>query len=490
MDRLVKTEDSVSSFDNLVRKALGNLGVENVFSGEGQGGLSATGTGREGLSKAPSFSDESHFPLLGVAVSGGADSMALLCALFRIFGESHLKVITIDHGIRSSEESGGDASFVESFCKERGIFVNRIAFEQGAVIHEAQKRKSGIEEAARFLRYRAFDDFISREKLDFLCLAHTQNDQVETVLMRFLKGSACEGLGGIPQKREKIIRPLLDASRAQIESYLLALGVQWRTDSSNSDNRYTRNKIRNTLIPLLDELFPGWKKSVLAGSRKARADEAEISRLLGATPSWKTEAGTDAVHMGCDAFLSLGEGLARRRLYEAFSLIGSEESARVSFSHIEQILALKENNSLRAAFGDVEACVENNTVFIKKVQKTATESGFLAIIEESDTEIFIPACSSIFSVRNGFLVVNSPDSSAELGPVQLPLCIRSAQLSDTVTDSQGKERSVSGVFSAWHIPSSQREKIPLIQDVRSARIIAILGSVFGKENWIDKAYVQ
>ena len=478
----VKKEDSVSTFENLVRKALGEMGVEIAVYSDPSASEGAAGgqTRREGKG-----------PLLGVAVSGGADSMALLCSLLSICGAQRLKVITIDHGIRSEEESGGDAAFVENFCRGHGIFVRKVLFEKGLVLEEAQKRSLGIEEAARFLRYRAFDDFAGQEKVDFLCLAHNQNDQMETVLMRFLQGSACEGLGGIPRKRGAIIRPLLDISRSQIEGYLTSLGVSWRTDSTNADSRYTRNKIRNKLVPVLDELFPGWKKSVLAGSRKARADEAELSRSLEKSPAWeKAEGKGSSLCMKWDDFCSLGEAVQRRKLYQAFSLIDSKESGRLSFLHIQQILALKENNRLRPSFSDVEAFIENNTLFIKKVQKTATESGFLAIIERSDAEIFIPACKSVFSVRKGSLVVKSQDWSLELGPVSLPLCIRSAQGADKVTDAQGKERSVSGIFSAWHIPACQRDAIPLVQEISSARIIAILGSVSGKENWIDKAYVQ
>ena len=125
---------------------------------------------------------------LGMAVSGGADSIAMLTSIFYICRKigTKLFVITVNHRIRSEQDSGGDAEFVLQYCRNLGVACTVHALQDGEVFKTAQIRKGGIEEAARFLRYQAFEKFIIEKEIDFLCLAHNQNDNLETILMRFL----------------------------------------------------------------------------------------------------------------------------------------------------------------------------------------------------------------------------------------------------------------------------------------------------------------
>ena len=151
---------------------------------------------------------------------------------------------------------------VKNLCKHYGDkkAVNDISFEvknlcKGEVFSYSKEKGCVVEAAARDLRYKAFEEFITKYDLVFLCLAHNKNDQVETALMRFLQGGSVYSSSCIPQVRQKFIRPLLNISRTQIEEYLLKLNVLWRYDSTNLDNEYLRNKIRNELVPFLNEKF-------------------------------------------------------------------------------------------------------------------------------------------------------------------------------------------------------------------------------------------
>ena len=118
--------------------------------------------------------------------------------------------------------------------------------QKGLVAALAEKKSIGIEAAARELRYEAFDKFIEQNKLKCLCLAHNKNDQIETVLMRFLQGSGTGGLKGILEKREIYVRPLLDIERFEIEEYLRLNNISFRTDSTNFNSVYLRNRIRHS----------------------------------------------------------------------------------------------------------------------------------------------------------------------------------------------------------------------------------------------------
>jgi tRNA(Ile)-lysidine synthase len=193
---------------------------------------------------------------IGVAVSGGADSVSLFVALCHISKKYKIPVraITVNHNIRGEAESWGDADFVVSLGNklfEQGINVKVIEkeLERGKVFSVAERRGNGVEEAARFLRYEAFSEFALSEKPAFIALAHNKNDQIETLLMRFLQGSGNSGLCGICARRGIFVRPLLDVSRAQIEEYLLEQNIPWRTDSTNFDTSYMRNRIRQKLVP-------------------------------------------------------------------------------------------------------------------------------------------------------------------------------------------------------------------------------------------------
>ncbi|GHV04524.1 hypothetical protein FACS189485_10110 [Spirochaetia bacterium] len=200
------------------------------------------------------------------AVSGGADSTAMLAALVRIrkIQNFTLHCIHIEHGIRPMEESRGDAEAVRSLCRELDVPCKVVSIPPGLIAETAKRSGLGIEAAARQYRHRAWQHEARRIKAATVLVAHTRDDALETVLMRVLRGSGPAGLAALPLVRGLIRRPLLRLSRADVLRYLEERGIPYRIDSTNQDNQYLRNRIRNRLIPLLDELFPHWKKGVAA----------------------------------------------------------------------------------------------------------------------------------------------------------------------------------------------------------------------------------
>jgi len=294
---------------------------------------------------------------LGIAVSGGADSLSLLLSLSSIFGSEKIRVITVDHGIRSGEESGGDAHFVWNLCEAKGIKCKIVKIEGGLIEKLARRQKKSIEDLARKIRYEAFEAFIKEEGLSFLALAHNQNDQLETVLMRFLQGSGTEGLAGISRVRGKYIRPLLDISRDEIESYLIKKNQEWRTDETNFETKYLRNKVRNLLIPFLRENFPGFGKALLNGAKKARWDEeffqlkakdchTDIRRRCTQIDADKKE-----ISFKRDEFYSLHKALSRRVFVSALNEAGFGE--RFPFYLLDEILLWKNEKKRELSFENV-----------------------------------------------------------------------------------------------------------------------------------------
>jgi tRNA(Ile)-lysidine synthase len=222
---------------------------------------------------------------LAVGLSGGADSVALMRALAQRAGVLGLvlHVAHLHHGLRDAE-ADVDLEFVRTLAAQLSI-----PFHEARVDTRNEARKSGesIEEAARRLRYNWFRQLMASGEVDAVATAHTLDDQAETVLAKFLRGAWTEGLGGIHPVLEfpegRILRPLLAATRVEVEAYLRSLGQAWREDSSNSDPAYTRNRIRHELLPLLEAWNPRLRTHLAHMAELARDDEAawqaEMARL-------------------------------------------------------------------------------------------------------------------------------------------------------------------------------------------------------------------
>ncbi len=199
------------------------------------------------------FKEEvSRFDISGrtvrIALSGGADSIALAELLIRTKTDYDIAALHIIHGIR--EGGNADAEFVREYCRDRKIPLEIIQVDTPRF---AEEQHIGIEEAGRELRYRIFSEFTSKGEI--VATGHTAGDVVETLLFNLLRGSGPRGLAGIPRERDGIIRPLLPFWRPELERWLKAQNQKWREDESNRDLRFSRNRIRWMLIPEIKRVF-------------------------------------------------------------------------------------------------------------------------------------------------------------------------------------------------------------------------------------------
>ncbi len=438
---------------------------------------------------------------IGVAVSGGADSTALLTALAHLSKQLNfqIKVVTINHNIRPSEETAGDADFVQKYCKklaEKGYDVICTCYEllKGKVHETDEKREKGEEEAARFLRYQKFIQFVNKENLEILCLAHNQNDQLETLLMRFLQGSSGLPSAGIQKRRGVYLRPLISISRSEIEQYLCCQNIDWCTDKTNNNIRYFRNRIRNKLMPVLDFCVPGWRKSLLSGAEKTSEDEEVISLFLEKSPVWqKSDKYPFCVQMSFEKFVSLPNAIKRRLLYDAFARIGCNK--RIPNSFITTICnwdclnnELKKAGKLNVSTAGLTAAVEEEKLFLYKGIKNKTDSGFFVIIKEPG-EYQLPCCDIEVYKNNGKLFVRFSDLNVQnISVFDFPFCIRSIEIGDCIDTAEGSQKEISSIFANWHVLEKDRNLLPVIQELNTAeqKNIAIVGSVKGYPDWLIK----
>lgn len=213
-----------------------------------------------------------------LAVSGGADSCAMLAAVARLrdgFGY-FLHCAHVLHGIRPPAEGEADVVAIKTICERFSIPFSVLAVPAGAVAERARTTGKGLEDSARYFRRRALLGEAERLGAERILIGHTKDDLLETTLMRFLRGVGPSGLAAIPMEKGLILRPLLRLSRGDVLAYNEALGIAFHEDSTNADTRYTRNRIRRHLIPLLNRDFPGWKTAVEA----LATTQASVARYL------------------------------------------------------------------------------------------------------------------------------------------------------------------------------------------------------------------
>lgn len=213
-----------------------------------------------------------------LAVSGGVDSMVML----HLFREANFSVAVAHANFQLREEdSDGDEQFVRNTCTALNIpyYVHRFATQEYADLNGLS-----IQMAARDLRYTWFNVMLEEHGYSHLATAHHLNDSIETTLLGWIHGASLESFGGIPVKNEKIIRPLLFASRASVEQYAAEKKISWREDRSNRSDDYQRNFLRHHIIPKLKEINPSLEETVQRGREKMRGELALIERGL---ESWK-----------------------------------------------------------------------------------------------------------------------------------------------------------------------------------------------------------
>jgi tRNA(Ile)-lysidine synthase len=384
------------------------------------------------------------------AVSGGADSMAMLAALAALVPKERLFCLHVDHALRPADESAGDAEHVRSFCEKNGIDCTVVSIPPGRVASYAKKHGTGIEAAARFFRRKAlFRRARELGKDARILTAHTKDDMLETSLMRVLRGAGPAGLAAMPARRGRILRPLLNCSRAEVLAYLKEKNINWREDSTNRDEVFLRNRIRGKLIPLLNECFPSWKSGVIGmaqtQSLAASFLAEEAKRLVSwssstphsplPTPYLTTDAANffaqppiireEAIFCGLNIFpqkSSHGDTETRRRFKssEAQNLNSSSvppvpPCPRVRSFNRKVIRRFCSGAVKSVDLGTLRISQKDGKIVISLPRKSPRETGFSLLIKEP----------GFYNLNSISISVRPFDGSREGGfPAALPLAFR------------------------------------------------------------------
>lgn len=286
---------------------------------------------------------------VGVAVSGGADSVALLYALVELGARWGLRLVIlhVNHKLRG-EESEGDARFVRELAGSLRLEFRCHEVDVPGILKTAG---GNLEQTARRVRRDIFLELIGAGRLDRVALGHTRSDQAETVLFRILRGAGTAGLAGMrPVTREGLVRPLIDVSRAEVLEYLSGNGIPWREDSSNQDRRYARNRIRHDLLPALAREWNPALNEVLAGMASVAQDEEDFwGDVVSATAEGQLDVRQQEVIFRADWLAGLRTAVARRVARRVVELARGD-LRRIDLCHIERIVALARSAGVARRF--------------------------------------------------------------------------------------------------------------------------------------------
>ncbi|EYE87926.1 tRNA(Ile)-lysidine synthetase [Fervidicella metallireducens AeB] len=396
-----------------------------------------------------------------IGLSGGPDSTALIHILNSLKDVLEIKLyaVHINHMIRG-EEAFRDEEYSKTLAQSMGIpfFCKRIKIEDFA-----RENKMSSEEAGRYVRYQFFDEVLNKMGAGKIALAHNLNDQVETMLMRFFRGSGISGIAGIrPVRDGKYIRPLLNCSRDEIERYCSENKLNPVIDSTNKECIYTRNKIRLELVPYIRENFnPRFEENMFKMADLAKDEDEYLNiKALEELEGIKIKDG-----VLIDNFNELHIALKRRILRTLIELIKGNLNG-IEVKHIEECIELisQKNTGKSISLPDDIECVIQYDIF--KIRKKTDYSQFqYEIIINGETKIpelgmslITKLIDSSEMVRESFNVKYFDYDKIDGG-----LMVRNRRDGDYIyPKGMNGRKKIKDIFIDKKIPKEDREKLPLI----------------------------
>jgi tRNA(Ile)-lysidine synthase len=427
-----------------------------------------------------------------VALSGGADSVALLLllreleqdGLLSIAGAAHL-----NHQLRGAE-ADDDEAFCASLAARMAVPFRAERIDIGTL---ARAQKRSVEDAARVARYGFFERIAVELPADVVAVAHTREDQAETFLLRLLRGAGTRGLASIQPRAGRVIRPLLDITRAELRAYLAGRGQAWREDSSNADVTIPRNRIRHELIPSLESHFSTRITDVLAREATlARQDEEFLH-----AEAIKLAAGivltTEPLRMEVAGLRRAPRALGSRVVQAA--LQGLAGSRSITFDHVARVLALADGGPEGAAVSlpGQYAVRAGGTIVLRpgrsRVRAGANSFAFsLSIPGEVELEPQRLAVGAeavpgppMGAARHMSWAGRGSEVGVAAASIALPLAVRSRRPGDRFTPLGAPgARKLQDFLVDRKVARDERDAVPLVVDGRD-RIVWVVGQAVAED---------
>ena len=387
-----------------------------------------------------------------LAVSGGADSMAMLHAFAHHLPRPNFYVVTINHNIRP--EGASDCQFVENYCKQLGIEC--YVFDIDVPTH-ARENKLSLETSARVLRYQIFDKL----NCDYVCTAHHSRDHAETVLMHIIRGSGLVGAQGIREYNGKYFRPMLNVTKEHINNYLQQNNVPFVVDQTNADDKYLRNYIRNKVLPLLKDVCPSVEQNIARFAQNVASDQQFLDSLADIS-SVTFNKGEARIPL---ELLKQPQPIAYRVLKKVFDQLGVHHD--IESKHYQAIceLATKAGGKQINLPFDYVAINDYNCVTLCKAQLTQAQTWEIpfavGIVETPLGKVEITQTHTPNTLH--FDIASVPNTAV----------FRTRRTGDYFIKFGGGKKSLKEYLIDKKIPQRERDNLILIAD--KSNVLAIVG---------------
>ena len=421
---------------------------------------------------------------LAVAVSGGADSVALLLLLAELSNGVSSSVpfvlagaIHVHHGLRG-EEADADELFVRTFAERLPTPLEICRVDVRAAMAVTGR---SLEATARDLRYAALAAAAARLGATRVATGHTADDQAETVLLRLLRGTSTRGVSAVRGRRGLYTRPLLDIRRAELRAWLAAHGQDFREDRSNADESLTRNRLRHHLLPVLEADWPGGVAALARYAEIAVDDEQFLSAEAQRIADDATRLDGDGVQVDMEALRHVHPAIARRVIRNAIE----EAGCTPSFRAVEAVRRMMSGSGSPVSLPGLRAARSGHVVTLapsirpEQVPSFTYELPLPGLVQLRETQAAIQA--SFF--RGATIPVGSHPDRAVLqeGALNLPLTVRSRRAGDRLRPLGAPgTRKLQDVLVDRKVPRAQRDTVPLIVDAQG-RIVWVAGIAIAHE---------
>jgi tRNA(Ile)-lysidine synthase len=429
-----------------------------------------------------------------VAVSGGSDSVALLCVLRELQQQGEVTVAAVahfNHRLRGAA-SDEDEAFVRALATSVSL---PVVVDTADVAGVARIERTSLEQAGRRLRY----EFLGRAAASFsterVAVGHTRDDQAETVLMRLVRGAGPVGMAGIHPRAGLIVRPLLDTTRRELRDYLSERRIAFREDASNLDVSIARNRVRHELLALLKERFsPGIVDTLARDAEIAREDAEYFDSIVAAEEGRVIHRTVDGLTIDLPALASYPDALARRLVRRAMELVAPERF--VGFDAVESVLDLADKTSEMGRQIDVpgqraERCGDAIVLRVRRgrgLDRDSERPVAFSYALSVPGEVPLPEAQCRISAELGPDARGrdwsaEPAHSAVVAATALapPLTVRSRQAGDAFRPfGLGRRKKLQDFFVDRKIRRSLRDRVPIVVDSRG-RIVWVAGYAIGEE---------
>lgn len=411
---------------------------------------------------------------LGVGVSGGADSMALLHYLNSIKEDLDIDLvaITVDHGLR--ENAGSDCDFVMSYCKENRIRCHKFKVDSYKI---AKERGLCIEQAAREARYGVFDALIKKGIVDKIALAHHMGDQAETILLHILRGAGLVGATGMDYIRDGIyIRPMLNVTKDEIIKYLYENSIDHVEDETNADSTFSRNYLRNKIMPLLRKKFPAVDQNLVNFGKACKEDDDFIAKQV-SFDAIITEPTIVKIPLN---YFIYDKSLTSRMIMKAFDSLGVV--ADIERKHIKMVtdLANAENGKKLDLPHNTTAIKEYEYITItRKVKEVITDSQGLKVGKTSFADMYEIDVkrTKMFVLRPGVQLMDTKKIPADA-------VWRVRQKGDKFEKFGGGTKPLRTYLIDKKIPARLRDSLPIL--AKGDEVYCILGVEISNKVKVDQ----